>query len=89
MRSYKSFQEKIERGREYFAKNPELAPNTGWQWRRWIELFQSGRLREEYEKQFPDEKTAQAFLTEGRLVRETRLAQWWTNEQRSAAVDYL
>ena len=46
MRSYGAFQEKIERGREYFAKNPELAQNTGWHWRRWIELFQSGRLRE-------------------------------------------
>jgi hypothetical protein len=89
MRSYGAFQEKIERGREYFAKNPELAPSTGWHWRRWIELFQSGRLREEYEKQFPDEKTAQAFLAEGRLVRETRLAQWWTNEQRRSAVDHL
>ncbi len=89
MRGYGAFQEKIERGREYFAKNPELAPSTGWQWRRWIELLQSGGLRQEYEEQFPDEKTAQALLAEGRLVPETRLAQWWTNEQRRQAVDHL
>ncbi len=89
MRGYGAFQEKIERGTEYFAKNPELDPSTGWQWRRWIGLLQSGRLREEYEEQFPDQVTAQAFLAEGRLAPETRLTQWWTNEQRRAAVDYL
>ncbi len=54
MRSYESFQEKIERGIGYFAKNPEFDPGTGWHWRRWIELFQSGRLREEYQSQFPE-----------------------------------
>ena len=52
LRGYAAFQEKIERGIGYFAKNPELHPNIGWHWRRWIELFQSGRLREEYERQF-------------------------------------
>jgi hypothetical protein len=81
MRSYGAFQEKIERGREYFAKNPELAPNTGWHWRRWIDLFQSGRLRDEYEKQFPGSEVAEVLLAEGRVVPETRLAEWWTNEQ--------
>lgn len=83
MRSYEAFQEKIERGREYFAKNPELGPRTGWHWRRWIELFESGRLREEYEEQFLDANTAQALIAEGRVMSETRLAEWWrTNEQR-------
>jgi Glycosyl transferase family 2 len=81
MRSYESFQEKIERGREYFAKNPELAPNTGWHWRRWIELFQSGRLREDYEKQFPGPEVAEILLAEGRVVPETRLADWWAHDQ--------
>ncbi|HEY3662858.1 MAG TPA: glycosyltransferase family 2 protein [Chthoniobacterales bacterium] len=89
MRGYGAFQEKMERGREYFAKNPELAPSTGWHWRRWIELLESGRLREEYEKQFPDEKTALALLSEGRLVPETLLAEWWMNEQKRATSDYL
>lgn len=82
MRSYEAFQEKIECGIGYFAKNPELGPRTGWHWRRWIELFQSGRLREEYEEQFPDTNTAQALIAEGRIVSERRLAEWWTNEQR-------
>lgn len=77
MRGYEAFQEKIERGAEYFAKNPQLAPSTGWHWRRWIELFQSGRLLEEYGKQFPDKETAQALLAEGRIIRETHLADWW------------
>ncbi len=82
MRSYESFQEKIERGMDYFAKNPELGPRTGWHWRRWIELLQSGRLREEYRSQFPEASVAEALLAEGRIVPETRLADWWTNEQR-------
>lgn len=81
MRSYGAFQEKIELGREYFAKNPELSSRTGWHWRRWIELFQSGRLREEYESQFPEASVAKALLAKGRVIPEKRLAAWWTNEQ--------
>ncbi len=80
MRGYAAFQEKIERGIDYFAKNPELHPNTGWHWRRWIELFHSGRLREEYQKQFPEAPEADVLLREGRVMRETRLADWWTND---------
>jgi hypothetical protein len=81
MRSYEAFQEKIERGIEYFAKNPEFGPRTGWHWRRWIELYQSGRLREEYQSQFPEAAVAESLLAEGRLVPERRLADWWTNER--------
>lgn len=80
MRGYAAFQEKIERGIDYFRKNPELHPNTGWHWRRWIELFQTGRLREEYEKQFPEASHAEALRREGRVVQERRLADWWTND---------
>ncbi len=79
MRSYEAFQEKIERGIEYFAKNPGLHPNIGWHWRRWIELFRSGRLREEYENQFPVVGDAREFLSQGRVVEERRLADWWEN----------
>lgn len=82
MRGYEAFQEKIECGIDYFAKNPELHPNIGWHWRRWIELFQTGRLREEYEKQFPEAAVATTLLAEGRIVPENRLADWWTNERR-------
>ena len=81
MRSYESFQEKIERGIGYFAKNPELSPGIGWHWRRWIELFQSGRLRDEYQSQFPGAVSAAVLLADGRVVPETRLADWWTREQ--------
>ena len=79
MRNYEAFQEKIERGIEYFAKNPELHPNIGWHWRRWIELFRSGRLPEEYENQFPVAGDARELLSQGRLVEERRLADWWEN----------
>jgi hypothetical protein len=89
MRSYGAFQEKIERGREYFAKNPELSSRTGWHWRRWIELFESGRLREEYESQFPEASKVEALLAEGRIVPDTRLAEWWTNEKNQAKEFYL
>ncbi len=82
MRGYAAFQEKIERGIGYFAKNPQLHPNTGWHWRRWIELFQSGRLREEYETQFPGSSDVAALLAEGRVVREKRLSDWWVNEAK-------
>lgn len=90
MRSYAAFQEKIERGTEYFAENPELHPKTGWHWRRWIELFHAGQLRAEYEAQFPEARMAQDLLAQGRVVRETRLADWWRiNEQRRPTSDHL
>jgi hypothetical protein len=89
MRSYQAFQVKIERGMGYFAKNPELGPGTGWHWRRWIKLLQAGRLREEYQSQFPEAPLAEALLAEGRVVPETRLAEWWTNEKRCATDFYL
>jgi hypothetical protein len=89
MRGYEAFQEKIERGMGYFAKNPELHPNVGWHWRRWIDLFQKGRLREEYESQSPNQSVAEALLAEGRVVPETRLAKWWANERSRESVSYL
>lgn len=89
MRSYEAFEEEIEREREYFAKNPELAPNTSWHWRRWIEFFQSGRLREEYESQFLDPPVAEQHLAEGRIVPETRLADWWINERNPERIDEI
>jgi hypothetical protein len=89
MRSYAAFQTKIELGAEYLRRNPELSPGTAWHWRRWIQLLESGRLREEYEKQFLDEMTAQALLAEGRLMQEPRLADWWTRAGRGSPGDYL
>jgi hypothetical protein len=82
MRSYESFEVKIACGMGYYAKNPELDPIIGWHWRRWIDLYQSGRLREEYQSQFLEEATVDALLKEGRIVREMRLANWWANEQK-------
>lgn len=89
LRSYESFREKIERGMGYFEKNPELSPATGWHWRRWIKLLQSGRLREEYESQFPEASVVEALLVEGRFMPERRLADWWTNKKRHANDSYL
>jgi hypothetical protein len=81
IRSYAAFQKKIECGIGYYAQNPELGPGTGWHWRRWIDLFRAGRLREEYESQFLDREIAMSLLSEGRVEPETRLAGWWkTNE---------
>jgi hypothetical protein len=87
MRGYQAFEKKIELGTEYLRTNPELGPGTAWHWRRWIELFQSGALRDEYEKQFLDEATAQRLLAEGHLVQERLLADWWT--KRRSPADYL
>jgi hypothetical protein len=81
MRGYEAFQEKIERGMDYLALNPELGSGTGWHWRRWIDLFQSGRLREEYQSQFLEAPGAELLLAQNRIVPEMRLADWWTNGQ--------
>jgi hypothetical protein len=74
IRGYEAFLEKIECGREYYANNPELEPRVGWHWRRWIAVLEKGQLREEYESQFLDPPVAESLLAQGRIVRETRLA---------------
>jgi Glycosyl transferase family 2 len=84
VRSYESFKGKIEAGMDYFTKNPELGPGTGWHWRRWFALLQSGRLREEYESQFLEASAAESLLAEGQIVPETRLADWLSNERNHA-----
>ena len=81
MRSYGAFEEKIELAKEYFAKNPEFSQSMGWHWRRWIELFQSGRLREEYQNQFLEMADAKALLEKGRIEPERQLAEWLISEQ--------
>jgi hypothetical protein len=81
IRTYESFKGKIEAGMDYFAKNPELGPGTGWHWRRWFALLQSGRLREEYQSQFLEASAAESLLAEGRIISETRLADWLVSEQ--------
>jgi hypothetical protein len=86
IRSYEAFRDKIECAIGYYAKNPEFQPGVGWHWRRWIARYQEGRLREEYAQQFLDPPTAEALLRERRIVRETRLADWFeNNEQRKEA----
>ena len=41
-----------------------------------------GRLREEYAQQFLDPPTAEALLTERRIVREARLVDWFENNEK-------
>lgn len=85
IRGYEAFREKIECAIDYYAKNPEFEAGTGWHWRRWMALYQEGRLREDHAQQFLDASEVEALIGEGRIVRETCLANWW--EKREARSD--
>jgi hypothetical protein len=81
VRGYEAFKRKVESVEHYFSRNPEFKAGTGWHWRRWIELLKAGRLHEEYESQFLEVSAAASLLAEGRIVQETRLADWLTSER--------
>ena len=84
VRTYESFERKVEGVMDYLARNPEFGPGTGWHWRRWIELLKAGRLRQEYESQFLEASAAKSLLAEGRIARETRLTDWLGNQRNQA-----
>lgn|GEM_PF-5012250 len=83
IRGYEAFQRKMECAIGYYANNPEFKLGTGWHWRRWMALYEEGRLPEEHAQQFLDPSKAEALLAEGRIVRETRLADWFEHAEQT------
>jgi hypothetical protein len=76
VRSYASFQRKIEDTTAYFAANPDFGPGIGWHWRRWIELLKAGKLDEEYNNQFLAQNSFENLRAAKRIVEDQHLAAW-------------
>jgi len=76
MRGWPHFRNKIEKGGAAYARNTELAQQVGRGWRLLYEMHAAGRLRAYYDEQLLSDEQCLAGLAQGRLVRDSRLADW-------------
>jgi hypothetical protein len=76
MRGFNVFEKKICNTIAWFRDNPQLESWWGWHWRRWIQLYEAGLLREEYENQFVTPERAQELIREGTCSIDDTVARW-------------
>jgi hypothetical protein len=78
MRGYKVFHKKVLNTVDWFAQNPHLAtiPWWGWHWKRWIRLYEAGKLYQEYEAQFVTSEQAEELIRGGTCSLDTTVADW-------------
>lgn len=74
VRSYAQFHNKIAKGGAAYARNPELPPEVGHQWRRLHGHQQEGTFDEEWARLLLDDDQIAAGLADGSLVEDHRLA---------------
>jgi hypothetical protein len=75
-RGYATFKAKVEMARIGFAENPHLSPSHGWQVRRWIQLADAGKLRNEYLDQFIADDRIDDLVGCGVLSRDVAVPQF-------------
>jgi hypothetical protein len=64
------FQRKIENVKSLFDRHPALfSGGGGWHWRRWVELFEKGQLRAEFDNQSLSQATVDYLRDEGIVCR--------------------
>ena len=73
VRSYAQFANKIAKGGAAYARNTELPPEVGHQWRRLHALQQDGGFDEAWPKILLTDAEIAAGLADGSLVEDTRL----------------
>jgi hypothetical protein len=76
IRGYDTLEAKIVAGISFFEKNTHLEPWWSWHWRRWIRLYQEGRLRDDYENQFLSAARAQQLVRDGVCTVDKTIASW-------------
>ncbi len=81
MRGWDHFRNKIVKGGAAYARNTELAPNTGRGWRLLYERHVQGTLRDYYDEQLVSADDRAAGLAEGRYVVDRRLTDWFAAER--------
>jgi hypothetical protein len=76
IRGFGTLEAKIVAGIAFFERNTHLEPWWSWHWRRWIRLYQQGRLREEWESQFPSPARTQELIRDGVCSVDETVANW-------------
>jgi hypothetical protein len=76
MRGYGKFEQKVRNAAAWIRDNKHLDPLWAWHWRRWIWLYEAGRLREDYEAQFVSSAREQELIQDGTCSRDETVARW-------------
>jgi hypothetical protein len=86
IRGYEELRQKVHNTEKWLSDNPHLPLGWGWHWRRWIQLEEEGRLREDYDRQFVSAERASELIRDGVCVVDTTVADWLARTRADAAV---
>ena len=81
VRGFESLREKVDNTAAFLDLNNQLAPCECWHWRRWIQLNEEGRLRNDYDQQFVSPERAQELIREGVCVVDDTVADWVSKKE--------
>ena len=76
IRRLDKLEEKIAAAIAFFEINTHLEPWWSWHWRRWIRLYEEGRLREEYESQFLSPERSRELVRDGVCTVDETISNW-------------
>ena len=79
MRSYPQFESKIRLGAPAIERSTTVPKRVGGTWRHLYRLYLEGGLPAYYESQTVGRDQAEAGVLSGQLIRDTRLADWFSN----------
>jgi glycosyltransferase involved in cell wall biosynthesis len=85
IRGFEELQQKVRNIRKWFEDNPHLPRGWGWHWRRWIQLEDAGRLREDYEYQFVSDQRADELVADGTCTVDMTIADWLVDRKTRPA----
>ncbi len=86
IRGFESLRTKVEHTADCLDENRHLPPGWGWHWRRWIRLYDEGRLKDDYDQQFVSPARAEELVREGICVVDDTIATWIAKNQRTPAI---
>lgn len=74
VRSRLQFRQKILQGGSAYNRNPELAANVGWHWRRWYRKVQEGDIDTALADALPSSADLASGVRAGEIVRDDTMA---------------
>ena len=81
IRGFETLLVKVHNTAAWLDDNKHLGQALCWHWRRWIHLYEQGRLRDEYDQQFMSPARAQTLVQAGICSVDTTIADWIAKKQ--------
>lgn len=83
IRGFAKFQQKVRNAEKFLQTNDHLEDWWGWHWRRWIRLDRQGRLKDDYDKQFPSVDEQANLIKSGMCIRDQTVSSWVSISRRN------